>query len=128
LLTAFPSNPDNAAWNLITAALIKIGTEEFTFPPLLHKGSIKPYKLMIAVPQFAELTIPEQAQYIWDNGDYLLTRKGERGTSVLYAVDNFFVEVWYDEEGSEITEIVSIDSFIRLDAYLKAVSLKGLFV
>jgi hypothetical protein len=83
---------------------------------------------MIAVPQFAELTIPEQAQYLWDNGDYLLTRKGERSTSVLYAVDNFFVEVWYDEESSEITEIVSIDNFIRLDAYLKVVSLRGLFV
>lgn len=83
---------------------------------------------MIAVPQFAQLTIPEQAQYLWDNGDCLLTRKGEHSTSVLYAVDNFFVEVWHDQESGDITEIVSIDRFIRLDAYLKAVWLKGLFV
>jgi len=83
---------------------------------------------MIAVPQFAEMSIPEQAHYLWDNGDYLLSRQGENSTSVLYAVDNFFVEVRYDDETGTITEIVSIDSVVRLEAYLKAVSLRGLFV
>ena len=82
---------------------------------------------MIAVPQFAELSIPEQAQYLWDNGEYLLSREGESSTAVLYTVDNFFVEVWYDTETGAITEIVSIDNLTRLEAYLKAVSLRGLF-
>lgn len=83
---------------------------------------------MIAVPQFAGLSISEQALYLWDNGEYLLSRQGETSTAVLYAVDDFFVEVRHDDETGAITEIVSIDSFVRLDAYLKAVSLKGLFV
>jgi hypothetical protein len=83
---------------------------------------------MIAVPQFAELSISEQAQYLWDNGEYLLSREGENTTSVLYAVDDFFVEVWHDGETGTITDIVSIDNLTRLEAYLKAVSLRGLFL
>ncbi len=83
---------------------------------------------MIAIPQFAELPIREQALYLWDNGEQILTRQGEYNTSVLYSVDTFFVEVRYDDESGAITDIVLIDNFVRLDAYLRAVSIKGLFV
>ncbi len=83
--------------------------------------------VMKALVAFAQLPLQEQAQQIWDQGCYLLSRSFGRYTCSLYEVDNFFVEVWYNEQRHTITQIIVLDSFIRLDAYIKVVTLRGVF-
>jgi hypothetical protein len=82
---------------------------------------------MIALPDFADLTSQEQAQYVWDHGEYILSRTEKHYTLCLYRVNSFFIEVWYNHEHDQISHFILLSSFIRLDAYLKVISLKGLF-
>jgi hypothetical protein len=86
-----------------------------------------PYKTMIATVEFAELPLREQAQYLWDQGNFLVSRTDDTFTFSLYAVDNFFVEVWYDAD-QEISQVIVLEHLSSLEAYLRAVSLRGLFL
>jgi hypothetical protein len=84
--------------------------------------------VMIALSDFADFTIQEQAQYVWDQGEYILSRTEKHYTFCLYRVNTFFIEVWYNHEQERISQFILLSSFVRLDAYLKVISLKGLFV
>lgn len=51
-------------------------------------------------------------------GQYPMTRNVERFALNPYAVDSFFVEVWYDPEPNQIDGIRSFSSVRALDDYL----------
>jgi hypothetical protein len=59
----------------------------------------------MTLEDFVLLPIDEQAQIVWENGRYLMSRQGQRTTANLYAVGNFYVEIWYDRETNSITTI-----------------------
>lgn len=82
---------------------------------------------MMATIEFAELPLREQAQYLWDRGNFLLSRSDDTFTFSLYAVDDFFVEVWYDLE-QQISQVIVLEHLSSLEAYLRTVSLRGLFL
>jgi hypothetical protein len=75
---------------------------------------------------FAELPLSDQFNTLWEEGHYLLNRRVGSYTVSLYALKSFYVEVWLkDPEG--ITQIIVLESFIQLDAYLNKILLRGLF-
>jgi hypothetical protein len=80
---------------------------------------------MKALATFAQLPVQQQVLTLWEKGNYLLSRRAGRYSFSLYSVDDFFVEVCAQEPGT-ITQIILMDSLVRLDAYLKVISLKNL--
>lgn len=67
---------------------------------------------------FNALPDNEQMQCWMQQGHYLMTRYVERFAVNLYAVDNFFVEVWYDPEPNRVDHLRSFSSVKALDDYL----------
>jgi len=80
----------------------------------------------MTLEEFGQLPVDEQAQYVWDRGRYLMNREGQRTLANLYAVSNFYVEVWYDRVSNSITAITCFDDVSKLDTYLNGISLDGL--
>ncbi len=72
------------------------------------------------------MPIDAQAQHVWEKGRYLMNREGQRNTSNLYAVNSFYVEIWYTREKNSITAITCFDDMSKLDAYLKCIRLDKL--
>jgi hypothetical protein len=81
---------------------------------------------MNALVAFARLPLPKKAQTLWEKGNYLLSRRAGPYLFTLYALENFYIEVCYQEEEQVLTQIKVIDSFIRLDSYMRVISPKGL--
>ncbi len=77
---------------------------------------------MNAFVEFAQLSPPQQAKILWEEGDFLLSRRAGSCILSLYALNNFFVEVCYREKQQMLYQITILDSFIRLDACLKVIS------
>lgn len=73
---------------------------------------------MKVLTDFAKLTLPQQAGILWEQGDYLLSRRAGSCIFTLYALENFYVEVCAREPGT-ISRIVALESFIRRDAFLR---------
>ncbi len=82
---------------------------------------------MLPLTEFVVLELDDQAQYIHTSGTLLLQRDSERFLRTLYAIEKYFVEVWQSKTDDTIIGIISFEDTSRLDAYLKSVSLKGLF-
>jgi hypothetical protein len=82
--------------------------------------------MYITLEDFVLLPIDEQAQLVWEHGQYLISRQGQRTTANLYAVAAFYVEIWYDREQNSITAITCFDDVSKLDSYLKGISLDEL--
>ena len=80
----------------------------------------------ITLAEFGKFPVDRQAQHLWDWGHYLLNRQGPRITIKLYALENFYVEVWYNRQYRSITAITCFKKINKLDAYLNAVSLAAL--
>jgi len=67
---------------------------------------------------FNILDITEKTKAVWNKGTYLDHRK-ESGYDInLYALDMFFVEVWYNPATNAIEDIHSFKTLRKLDAYL----------
>lgn len=71
-------------------------------------------------------TLPEDQQRdCWmTQGRYLLTRFVDQFALNLYAVDTFFVEVWYDHKANRIHGVLSFASINALDEYLPYIRLE----
>ena len=72
------------------------------------------------------MLVNEQAQHVWDHGRYLMNREGQRTFANLYAVGNFYVEIWYDRGNNSITAITCFDDVSKLGTYLEGISLDRL--
>ena len=76
--------------------------------------------------QFKLLDTMEQAQAVWDEGVHLATRNIPGVTILLWQVDGFYVEVFYDIVEGEIIKIRSFHSTYGLEPYLKQIDLTQL--
>jgi hypothetical protein len=81
----------------------------------------------MTITQFGQLPLQERAQYAWLNGKFLLNKEGRWTKTNLYALYDFFVEIWIDRSRNSITHITAFDQGKKLDAYLQTITLPGLF-
>ncbi len=72
------------------------------------------------------LPVPEQTQYIWDNGTYLAYCRDAGTYRNLYHLGSFFAEVWYDPEANQISRIRTFTSRACLEPYLLNIMLQSL--
>lgn len=59
-----------------------------------------------------------QAQFTWDNGTFLSSRKSEDHVINLYATRNFFVEVYFSLRNEGVDKIISFTNVDNLSSYL----------
>lgn len=67
----------------------------------------------------------EQAEAVW-SGTHIGTRPDANFDILLYQVDGFYVEVYYEREHNTITRLRSFSSVNQLEPYLGQIDIKGL--
>jgi hypothetical protein len=75
---------------------------------------------------FEQLPTARKAEVVRDGGRFLLVREGFRYAVSLYALGDFFVEVWVNKEKDAVIEVKGFREAWRLDAYLDDVDLAEL--
>ena len=80
----------------------------------------------IGIYGFIGLSLDEQANYTWQVGTFLHSRKGAGFNSNLYGVEDFYVEVHYDTERNAIVQIMPFNSPDLLQPYLEQIDLSDL--
>ena len=75
--------------------------------------------------QFNALTTNDQAEIVW-NCPHVGERFDEENTIVLYQVDCFYVEVFYNRKNNTITRLRSFASTEQLAPYLKQINIDSL--
>ena len=60
---------------------------------------------MLTIFQLQHMPSNEQAQYVWDNGEFAVTRLEKDHNINLYWMGSFYAEVKYDEEINAIVEV-----------------------
>jgi hypothetical protein len=86
-----------------------------------------PYRGMLTLYDFENLSFYEKAQYLWDNGLYLSDRTYSQFRITLYYLDDYFAEVMYNRVGNKIISIASFDHKAVLLKYADEIDLKDLF-
>ncbi len=67
-----------------------------------------------------------QAQFTWDNGVFLSSRKTEAHVINLYYTRKFFVEVHYSSRNEGVDMISSFTNLDKLEPYLDQIQLVGI--
>lgn len=75
---------------------------------------------------FNTLPMQYQAQYTWDNGIFLSSRKTEEHVINLYHIRKFFVEVHFSLRSEGVDMISSFTNLNQLEPYLDQIDLKKL--
>lgn len=81
----------------------------------------------MTLTNFDGYSADEQLQIIRGHATYLMTRKGRSGRIGLYYLGQFFVEVWYDSEGTAIKMVRGFESTTFLTPYLNKIRLMDLY-
>ncbi len=68
--------------------------------------------------EFNALSDEQQMQCWMQQGQFLMTRHTEQFAVNLYAVEGFFIEVWYNPYLNQINRLRSFSSVRALDDYL----------
>ncbi len=71
------------------------------------------------------LPLPYQAQFTWDNGCFLATRKTETHIINLYHTSRFFAEVYFSIRNKGVDQICSFTNLTNLEPYLDLIDLPG---
>lgn len=72
---------------------------------------------MITLYEYNSLSLEEQQEVLWRDGEFLDNHIIEKEKCNCYALGKFFVEVVYDPEQNVITELRSFKSGHLLDKY-----------
>ena len=73
--------------------------------------------------EFNVLSDNEKADIVWKHGKFLTNRVVEGNAINLYTLNDFYVEIWYDQSSNEIIKIRSFTSTNPLDPYLDDIRL-----
>lgn len=73
--------------------------------------------------QFNLLSLNEKAQYTWEHGTYLATRKADVYKVNLYHLGKFFAEIFYNSNKNSIAHIKSFKSKMCLEPYLNRIEI-----
>jgi len=72
---------------------------------------------------FTVLSQDKKAKMVWNQGVYLCMRPYKNGLVNLYGIDDFYVEVFYDEAENHIEEIRSFQAVACLEPYLDRIEI-----
>ena len=72
---------------------------------------------MLTLYDFNALTDDEKAEAVWE-GTFLADRQADGSTVQLYGLDNFYVEVFYDQSANKISAFQAFTSNKYLVPYL----------
>ncbi len=75
---------------------------------------------------FERLPQAEKARVLHESGSFLLVREGFRYAVSLYALGDFYAEMWVNKEKGLVIEVKGFREAWRLDAYLDDVDLDEL--
>ena len=78
--------------------------------------------------QFKLLNHSDQAQAVWDFGVHVATRYSSHVTILLWQLDCFYVELFYDGIENEIVKIRPFKSTLPLDPYLQQTDVTTLLI
>ena len=76
--------------------------------------------------EFKCLDEMEQAEAVW-NGVHLANREDDEHRILLYQIDGFYVEVFYDKEHNVIRRFRSFSNVGPLEPYLEQIDLAPVF-
>ena len=75
---------------------------------------------------FTILSEEDKKRYLFDNGTLLFSRQEPKFNIYLYAVEGFYVEVFYHIKSNEINFMRSFTNSCHLDLYLKEIDITEL--
>ncbi|MDO1446023.1 hypothetical protein Q0590_07155 [Rhodocytophaga aerolata] len=78
---------------------------------------------MITYFRFLLLPLSEKNQYLQQNGTFLLDYSGDKGIVKLYAVGDFFVELYSNYSSDCISEVVAFKNIQRLQQHADHIDL-----
>lgn len=73
--------------------------------------------------EFIALDTNTKATTVWNHATFLMSRTSVSGKVNLYSLEDFYVEVYYNQELNCIEDIRSFKSVSCLDAYLEIIEL-----
>ena len=76
--------------------------------------------------QFNVLTENEKTAIVWSKGDFVIERKENNFSILLYQVQSFYVEVFYSGNENKISKLRSFSSIEQLESYLGKIDISGL--
>jgi hypothetical protein len=77
--------------------------------------------------EFIALDLNKKADTVWDYATYLTYRPCSTGRVSLYALEDFYIEVYYNQDHNCIEDIRSFKCANCLDPYLYFMDLDDLF-
>ena len=72
------------------------------------------------------LGLNEKADYLWENGEFIISSIGLKKRTNLYSLNDFLVEVVYSVHENQIIEISNFKSGHKMNKYLDEISVKDL--
>jgi hypothetical protein len=83
---------------------------------------------MFSMEFFNQLSLEDQADYLWQYGSRITSKKFKEHFIILYSLGNYFTEVWSHSEADHIILITSFKAHsTQLDEYLEKYTLHELF-
>jgi hypothetical protein len=79
----------------------------------------------VTIHQFNELTEDQQAFVLEQYGVCISARDHQTDKLLLYQVEGFYVEVFFDPSSMSIKKFKSFTTTDELEPYLNSISLKG---
>jgi hypothetical protein len=76
--------------------------------------------------QFRALSEIEQQQVMW-NGIHIADRAEGAHRIVLYQMDSFYIEVFYNHENNQVDRYRAFCSIEQLSPYLKQIDISNIF-
>ena len=73
--------------------------------------------------EYNRLPTAERAQYVWENGTYLLCRCEGRYVITLHALGNHYVEILLDGRRHQVEKVLPFRNTDRLKPFLEKISL-----
>lgn len=80
---------------------------------------------MFSCEEFRLLDEDLQAQMLWMDGAFLMTRETKRAKIELFSLYNFYVEIFY--EGEELLFNKAFDNVMQLDPYLQLINIDFIY-
>jgi len=78
---------------------------------------------MIEIYKFMTLDIDERVNHVWRFGTYLISREESGYIIDLYYLNNYYVEMFYNNVDNSIAEIKTFRSAMFLNPYLDQIDI-----